>query len=33
MTRIRHLTARLRWMWTLTPQQADHLAHLKFPCC
>ncbi len=33
MKTIRQFAARLRQKLTLTPQQADHLATIKFPCC
>lgn len=33
MTRIQQLAARLRRHLALTPEQADQLAAIKFPCC
>jgi len=33
MTRIRQIISRLRRKLALTPEAADHLATLKFPCC
>lgn len=33
MTTLKRLITRLRKSCTLTPEQADHLAHIKFPCC
>ena len=28
-----HLISRVMHKMTLTPEQAEHLARLKFPCC
>ncbi len=33
MKAIRKIAARLRRKFALTPEQADHLATIKFPCC
>lgn len=33
MTVIRVLIARLGRKFALTPEQANHLATIKFPCC
>ena len=33
MTRLARFIRRLRTSWTLTPEQADQLAKIKFPCC
>lgn len=33
MTTLKRITARLRRTWALTPEQASHLATIKFPCC
>lgn len=33
MTALRKITARLRRLFTLTPEQAEQLAKIKFPCC
>lgn len=33
MRTIRATILRLRRKWALTPEQADQLAAIKFPCC
>lgn len=33
MKTLRKIAARLRRTITLTPEQANHLAAIKFPCC
>jgi len=33
MKRLKKIVAHLRSKCVLTPEQADHLASVKFPCC
>jgi hypothetical protein len=33
MTSLFKAIARLRRRYALTPEQAERLAHIKFPCC
>ena len=33
MKKLRKIAARIGRKWALTPEQADHLATVKFPCC
>lgn len=33
MKKIREIAAHLRQKLALTPEQADHMATIKFPCC
>jgi hypothetical protein len=33
MTRLRHVFAALRRKWALTPELAETLSTVKFPCC
>ena len=33
MTKLKTFVARLRRKWALTPEQAEQLAKVKFPCC
>jgi hypothetical protein len=33
MKKLKKIAARMRRKWALTPEQADHLATIKFPCC
>lgn len=33
MTKLKAMFRTMRRKWAMTPEQAEHIAKIKFPCC